>query len=164
MASNFFFTRFWKSRFWSSNVKVATCKSSVEGAGRRTEFARGAAERSVHSLYTLLPKVKSKKYANGLFRVFQQVFGIADLAYSKGSGRNLEHRPEDTFGINYERPGYGFLWFCDVRSGKCCFKKNRSGNKSENSFISFKKCCHNFSDLFKCIYWQCHHLPLLLRE
>ena len=41
--------------------------------------------------------------------VFQQVFGIADLAYSKGSGRHLEHRPEDTFGINYKRPGYGFL-------------------------------------------------------
>ena len=74
MASNFFFTRFWKSRFWSSNVKVATCKSSVEGAGRRTEFARGAAERSVHSLYTLLPKVKSKKYAYGLFRRFPTGF------------------------------------------------------------------------------------------
>ena len=44
------------------NVNVANCKSSVEGAGRRTEFARGAAERSLHLLCTLLPKVKSKKY------------------------------------------------------------------------------------------------------
>ena len=109
-------------------------------------------------------KWKAKNTLMDCLDVFQQVFGIADLAYSKGSGRNLEHRPEDTFGINYERPGYGFLWFCDVRSGKCCFKKNRSGNKSENSFISIKKCCHNFSDLVKCIYWQCHHLPLVLRE
>lgn len=45
------------------NVNVANCKSSVEGAGRRTEFARGAAERSLHSLCTLLPKMESKKYA-----------------------------------------------------------------------------------------------------
>ena len=45
------------------NVNVANCKSSVEGASRRTEFARGAEERSLHSLCTILPKVESKKYA-----------------------------------------------------------------------------------------------------
>lgn len=98
--------------------------------------------------------MKSKKYANGLFRGFTNRFLDRGFSLFKGFGRILEHRSEDTFAkLIMNGLGYGFLCFYNVRSGKCCFKSTGPVRKAKIPlFHDNKDCGHNFLDLVKYIY------------